>query len=940
MSEFCIGQRWISNNETKLGLGIVTEVEGHKVSISFPAAGEVRIYAGENAPLTRIFYQAGDRIKNLDGELFTVERTHQANGLFFYEVLDDLGESSILPELELDCFVRFNSPKDRLLSGQIDPLKFFELRHETRLYRYRYQQSDAVGLLGPRVQLLPHQLYIAYQVGSRIHPRVLLADEVGLGKTIEAGLIVHRQLQTGLAERVLIIVPDSLLHQWLVEMLRRFNLHFSVLDEQLSQELEHHSNNPFESSQLVLCPQSFLLNDEIRLHQALATEWDLLVVDEAHHLQWSLDHVSPEYACIEALATVARGVLLLTATPEQLGLESHFARLRLLDPDRYFDFDAFLAEQEQYQPVNALVQKLNHLDIHTINQELADFLGQDEMAAIKQLRAEGDTEKACKQAINALLDRHGTGRVLYRNTRAAIQGFPARRLVTYALDFNEDHRISAPAEDWLHIEKIFGTDWLQLDARIRWLITLLKNHRQDKFLLICAEADTAIALEEHLRTTAGIRSAVFHEHMSLVNRDRAAAYFADTEQAAQILVCSEIGSEGRNFQFAHHIILFDLPLNPDLLEQRIGRLDRIGQTQAITIHVPFYQQTPQEILLNWYHKALNAFEQTSAVGHSVYESYQDLLLECLQEQDTQLTQQLIDQGRQRAEQLRDILHEGRDQLLEMNSCRPHEAQAIIQHILDSENRLLLEDFVEQFSDQLGLQLEMQDADSIILYPSDHMQSGNLPGLPDDGITATYSRSHALSRDDIAFLSWEHPLVEGASNMILDSSHGNTAIGTLKLKPLKPGTLMLEAFFCVECIAPKQLQLEQFLPQASIRILVSHDGKDLSELLSHNKLSMLLERVPTATARAAVKQARDSIESLLNNAQAVAEAQLPTIIDAAGKQVRETRQYEIDRLKALAKINPNIRQSEIDYLQEISTAMLESLEQADLRLDAMRLIIAV
>ena len=90
----------------------------------------------------------------------------------------------------------------------------------------------------------------------------------------------------------------------------------------------------------------------------------------------------------------------------------------------------------------------------------------------------------------------------------------------------------------------------------------------------------------------GIRATLFHEGMSLIERDRAAAWFADPEEGAQVLICSEIGSEGRNFQFAHHLVLFDLPSNPDLLEQRIGRLDRIGQNAVIKIHVPYVRAVP------------------------------------------------------------------------------------------------------------------------------------------------------------------------------------------------------------------------------------------------------------------------------------------------------------------------------------------------------------
>lgn len=187
------------------------------------------------------------------------------------------------------------------------------------------------GLRGQRTNLIPHQLNIAHDVGRRHAPRVLLADEVGLGKTIEAGMILHQQLLSGAAERVLIIVPETLQHQWLVEMLRRFNLRFALFDDERYTEAQHDAYNPFETEQLVICSLDFARRNKQRLEHLCDAEWDLLVVDEAHHLVWSTDAPSREYMAIEQLAERVPGVLLLTATPEQLGMESHFARLRLLD---------------------------------------------------------------------------------------------------------------------------------------------------------------------------------------------------------------------------------------------------------------------------------------------------------------------------------------------------------------------------------------------------------------------------------------------------------------------------------------------------------------------------------------------------------------------------------------------------------------------------------
>src|SRR5690606_13969516 len=146
----------------------------------------------------------------------------------------------------------------------------------------------------------PHQIYIANEVSRRHAPRVLLADEAGLGKTIEAGMIIQQQLPTGRASRILVLVPASLLHQWLVAMLRRFNLHFSTFDhERLRASLDA---NPCESEQLVLSSLDVFLSHPETRAQALAAQWDLVAIDESHHLHWSPEEAGEDYRFVEALA--------------------------------------------------------------------------------------------------------------------------------------------------------------------------------------------------------------------------------------------------------------------------------------------------------------------------------------------------------------------------------------------------------------------------------------------------------------------------------------------------------------------------------------------------------------------------------------------------------------------------------------------------------------
>ncbi|KPW95705.1 RNA polymerase-associated protein RapA, partial [Pseudomonas syringae pv. coryli] len=343
------GQRWISDSEAELGLGTVLAQDGRLLTVLYPATGETRQYALRNAPLTRVRFSPGDVITHFENWKMTVREVDDVDGLLVYHGLNAQNEVVTLPETQLSNFIQFRLATDRLFAGQIDQLSWFSLRYNTLEHTSRQLQSSLWGLGGVRAQPIAHQLHIAREVADRIAPRVLLADEVGLGKTIEAGLVIHRQLLSGRANRVLILVPENLQHQWLVEMRRRFNLQVALFDAE--RFMESDAGNPFEDTQLALVALEWLVEDEKAQDALFAAGWDLMVVDEAHHLVWHEDKASREYSLVEQLAEVIAGVLLLTATPEQLGQDSHFARLRLLDPNRFHDLKAFRAESENYRPV-------------------------------------------------------------------------------------------------------------------------------------------------------------------------------------------------------------------------------------------------------------------------------------------------------------------------------------------------------------------------------------------------------------------------------------------------------------------------------------------------------------------------------------------------------------------------------------------------------------
>ena len=914
---FAIGQRWISETENSLGLGMITALDFRSVTLHFPATDETRIYAVAQAPLTRIELNKGEQLHHQTGWQGEVLDVQEINDLLFYLVKNAQGEDIIVNEKELSPIISFSQAKDRLFSSQIDRSEHFALRYQTLLHQQAQFQSPLRGLRGNRAGLIPHQLHIAQEVGNRINPRVLLADEVGLGKTIEAGMILQNQLFAEKVQRVLIIVPETLQHQWLVEMLRRFNLHFSLFDEERCEDFAEQAINPFSTESLIICALDWLKAHPHRVQQAIEAEFDCLIVDEAHHLAWSENAPSAAYLLVEQLANAIPSVLLLTATPEQLGLESHFARLRLLDPERFYDYQAFLKEQENYQPVADAVQSLlSEKPLSAVEKNhISDLLNEQDVEPLfKALACHNDEEKqaARQELIQNLIDRHGTSRILFRNTRQGVKGFPHRFYHQVTIDATET------------------------DEKIHWLIDFLKSHRNEKILVICKTAQTAIQLEQILREKEAIRSAVFHERMSIIERDRAAAYFSDSENGAQVLLSSSIGSEGRNFQFACHLVLFDLPENPDLLEQCIGRLDRIGQTRDVQIYVPCLSGSAQQDLARWYHEGLNAFEQTCPIGMALFEQYETLLK--VRSENKADFEQLILQTQKQAKALRLALEKGRDRLLELNSNGGEKAQRLAGEIAQTDNSPQLVNFALNLFDIIGVEQDDLGENSIVITPTGTMLVPDFPGLKEEGVTVTFDRQLALAREELEFLTWDHPMIRQGIDLIASGDIGKASMALLVNKQLPAGTLLVELIYMIESQSPKGLQLNRFLPPTPVRLLLDSKGNDLAGQVNFNTLQNKLKPLGKDIANKMVKMARPNIEQLIklgdHKITEIAQAK----IQEASKVADQTLSNELNRLIALKAVNKNIRQAEIDVLEQQRLVSLEELSKASWRLDSLRVIV--
>ncbi len=540
-----------------------------------------------------------------------------------------------------------------------------------------------------------------------------------------------------------------------------------------------------------------------------------------------------------------------------------------------------------------------------------------------------------------LLDRFGPGRVMFRNTRHNVAGFPARQVHGEPLALPDNYRVDADEELALRLypEAGFGDDrWCGEDPRVTWLERFLKEHRGDKVLVICARRDTAIDLHAHCGYKLGMNLAVFHEGMDLIERDRAAAYFADHEDGAQALICSEIGSEGRNFQFAHHLVLMDLPLDPDLLEQRIGRLDRIGQSEDVQIHVPYFQGHAQEVLFHWYHQGMNAFEHTNPAGHEIRQRTGEALEAALtQPDDGALLDDLVSLTRREAGALRERLEQGRDRLLELASFDPVRAETLKEQLAaaDADSPW---PFMTRVFDHYGVDQEEHSDDAWILKPGPHLREP-FPHLPEEGVTVTDRRGTAIARDDMQFLTWEHPLVGGALDLILDEHRGKASVSLLKNPKIKAGTLLVEAVYTVEPVAPRHLQADRFLPVTTVRRLLDANGRDLSSAITHDALCRQCHKLEKPLARKIVASQKGLLEQLLKDDERNAAGQARAVIEQALAAMRDSQDQALRRLRALRDKNPLVREEEITYLERQTEALEERIGDARFRLEAVRVIVA-
>ncbi len=555
-----VGDRLTHRHNRGLGPGRIVAIEGRAVVVEFPRSGSRLRLAGDAPALQPLDLGPGRRVRLASsGQPGRVAET-LGNGRVRLEDGLEADADDLWPLDAGDDLV------ERLATGDLDPVEDFANRFDA-LHLLELREARGLGsFLGGRIRLFPHQLHAAERATAADPVRWLLADEVGLGKTVEACLVLSRLLRTGRAERCLVVAPETLTVQWLGELWRKYHQVFVLLDEaRLADVARDHGQdfNPFDVHRRSVVALETLVAQPRLARQAVEAGIDLLVVDEAHRLRRSPNHPgSPAWRAVAPIAQLGRHVLLLTAIPLDDDVHGFFRLLQLLRPAEFPEGETFEERLARREPLHPCTSSARRVDIGGLPPrvgvpvELGDGAWDDRLALVEAVRRD--------PAPHALGRRQKADRVRRAQASgAALQGLLAakdERLV----------RLARKAD--------------AADPRVAWLAAHAPAWRRagEKTLVFVAHRETLELLREALSRDAQLASGVFHEGLSSARRDIEVAQFRLPEGPG-LLVSTECGGEGRNFEFCRRLVLFDLPWNPLAVEQRVGRLDRIGRRDPVEV---------------------------------------------------------------------------------------------------------------------------------------------------------------------------------------------------------------------------------------------------------------------------------------------------------------------------------------------------------------------
>lgn len=973
------GMKIVHRAQPSWGVGEIVQIheDGRFLEVRFAGRqGPPFLISAKDRAVSRFQYGLGEEILLVDGRKGRIHEVLSGGVSAFVryriavpEGLEDFSEVEIVPRppragaLEL------------LASGQKLSASDFSLRaNAVRLDLER--RADALGaLFGSRVMPKPHQLAVVNRVLSARLPRFVLADEVGLGKTIEAGMVYGALANTGIARRVLVVAPAHLTVQWLAELYHKFHTLFTLLDEErLAKEEELDPRSAWLRFPLVVTSLELLASSEEH-RDAIgdpAARWDLVIIDEAHHL------VSPEaYEAAEAAADNSHGLLLLTATPLQLDPEEHFRLLSLVDPAMPETFDEFEKRLERQGDLSdrtrgLLVAQDRDALIETA-EAIAGMLPEDEILEEKLEALIMGEEGAREAFIEHLAEAYSISSRLIRNRRAIVGGLAPRRLVRHDvkptradLEFRSAFRERLASGELKASGAALGSllkridsspraaatallaskqkdlavkaqllEGVSCDAKAAALIELVKKIQHDeagaKILVFC-EARESLDYVRDILTRNGYPCALYHGELTQLERDRQVARFRDPE-GPLLLLSTEVGGEGRNFQFCHHLVHYDLAWSPAAIEQRIGRLDRIGQHHEVQVHCFRVDGTIGARVFDLMAYAVRVFDETVGGLDPVLERVEPSVIQLAASGDEAAFDAYQGELERRVREARDEVRRAYDPLLDVRSYDQASVRRLLHRAAkrldldvygdeDLEEALWriareldesLEDVVVELARRVGIRADCEEqveAFQCQFQLGGEMAVDNLPGVDLDAeepVLGSFWRDTAVIQEENDYFATGHPLVEALFSWARDGELGRAA--WLYSDQVRPAALGFTFTFLVVFPEPEDLAVGSRVPsrQAARYLTVSRFqvGLELARGGDRAKIRQeLLDDLEDADAapppRAPADMLGVAVATAFEEAVKESEALLRKEVEAAIARMETDRDAALERLVLAAR----------------------------------------
>ena len=791
-------------------------------------------------------------------------------------------------------------PIELLEEGMFSDSRAYGLRLQAAYLRHAYRYDPKSGLSNARVEPKLHQVFAAHRVTGKILPRMILADEVGLGKTIEAGLILKELRAREVIHRVLVVCPASLQRQWQYEMETKFNEKFEIYNRDTVNVLGRDGNNPWMKRKGAITSYSFAIRDK-NLEQIVEADWDLIIFDEAHRVRRKLVGKKKVEVKAYKMAKLLQdrdffGLLLLTATPMQLHSYELYSLLKLIDPSLFVDFVDFERKRLDIPDLNNVMKELQEWPTVPEPQQLKVAMrlglkmGRLRQKSVINIDILNDDDKR-EQLINDLVKRHPMAQILIRNRKSSVGEFLERiayrvpvtlteeelelysdiseyirlgydranrekknaigfimtiyqKLLTsssYALResfkkrvfnlkeqgvtkikeaisenvINELRELDDISEGLGQLEQDIidnseqESEILELEGYIERLgrirdskadklvneivLPILDNKASEKILIFTGFVNTQKFLQSVLQSI-GCEVTIFNGQMDLSEKERSVQRF---RRQAQIMITTEAGGEGRNFQFAHIMVNYDLPWNPMKVEQRIGRLDRIGQTRPVTIYNLYSENTLEQRILDVLEYRIHLFTESVGsldpilgeverdIARIVFE-HMDNLDEYMEKFGENLEEQIA-----KARLTEKILG---DFILDQTSFR-----------LDEANKLLarptlasfddLRRFIQEALNYYGGRLSKHNNGGYYLTLSPRL--GSIIRADSNNVRGVFDPKKALEWEDLDFFAFGHKHID----QIVDYVYNQEAQTGVRCLPDAPPGVMMEIIYEYESRGP-------------------------------------------------------------------------------------------------------------------------------------------